>query len=59
MKRKDLIKILEQAGCFLKRNGGNHDIYFNSHTGKTAPVPGHNEISDSLCKLILKQLKIS
>lgn len=27
MKRKDLIELLEQNGWYLKRNGGNHDIY--------------------------------
>ncbi|WP_349255148.1 type II toxin-antitoxin system HicA family toxin [Acetivibrio sp.] len=27
MKRNDLIKLLEKNGWYLKRNGGNHDIY--------------------------------
>lgn len=27
MKRKDLVKLLEKNGWYLKRNGGNHDLY--------------------------------
>ncbi len=26
MKRRDLIKLLEKNGWYLKRNGGNHDL---------------------------------
>lgn len=29
MKTKDLIKLLEKNGWYLKRNGGNHDVYTN------------------------------
>jgi predicted RNA binding protein YcfA (HicA-like mRNA interferase family) len=29
MKRTDLIRELERAGCQLLRHGGNHDIYVN------------------------------
>ena len=50
MKRQEIIKNLERLGCFLKRNGGNHDIYYNPQTNKSAPIPRHKEISDSLYK---------
>ena len=33
MKRVDLIRRLEEAGCVLVRNGGNHDWYRNLKTG--------------------------
>lgn len=56
MKRRELIRELENAGCYLKRHGGNHDIYANPKNGKTAPVPRHSEIKDSLCELIRRQL---
>jgi len=36
VKRKDLLKYLEQNGFFLLREGGNHSIYSNND--KTIPV---------------------
>lgn len=56
MKRKELIRELEKAGCVLHRHGAKHDIYRNPSTGKKSPVPRHTEIKDSLCRLIRKQL---
>ncbi|MGD0489070.1 MAG: type II toxin-antitoxin system HicA family toxin [Syntrophorhabdales bacterium] len=47
---------LIQAGCYLKRHGAGHDIYVNPANGKKAPVPRHNEIKNSLCDLIRRQL---
>ena len=58
MKRRDFIRELVDAGCYLKRHGGRHDIYMNPINGKKAPVPRHSEIKDSLCDLIRKQLNI-
>ena len=29
MKRRDLVKLLEKNGWYLKRNGANHDLYTN------------------------------
>ena len=56
MKRRDLIRELVEAGCYLRRSGKRHDIYMNPRNGKTAPVPRHPEIRESLCDLIRKQL---
>ncbi len=56
MKRKELIRELEKAGCVLHRHGAKHDIYPNPSTGKKSPVPRHTEIKNSLCRLIWKQL---
>jgi hypothetical protein len=39
MKRTDLIRKLEEAGCALIRHGGKHDWYRNSRTGVSQPVP--------------------
>lgn len=58
MKRNDFIRELVSAGCYLKRHGSKHDIYVNPQNGKKAPVPRHNEIKDTLCELIRKQLGI-
>jgi mRNA interferase HicA len=56
MKRHDLIRELERAGCHLLRHGGRHDIFINPSNGRRAPVPRHQEIPKSLCRLIKRQL---
>jgi len=56
VKRKEFIRELIKAGCYIKRHGTNHDIYMNPRTGKKAPVPRHTEVRESLCGLIRKQL---
>lgn len=56
MKRRDFIRELVRAGCYLKRHGKKHNIYVNPVNGQKAPVPRHSEIKDSLCELIRKQL---
>ena len=56
MKRIDLIRKLEEAGCVLIRNGGNHDWYRNSKTGVSQPVPRHREVNEFLAKHILRKL---
>jgi mRNA interferase HicA len=58
MKRQELIRELERAGCVLHRHGGRHDIYLNLSNGHKAPVPRHTEIRESLYRLIRKQLGI-
>ncbi len=58
MNRKQFMQELIRGGCYLKRSGGKHDMYTNARTGKSAPVPRHNEIKDSLCRLIRRQLDI-
>lgn len=56
MKRIDLIKLLVKNSWYLKRNGGNHDIYTN---GKDIePIPRHTEINDKLAKGIIKKLDL-
>jgi len=56
VKRRDLIRELIKAGCYLKRHGQRHDIYANPANGKRAPVPRHAEIKETLAELIRKQL---
>jgi len=57
MKRKDLVRQLEDMGCIFIRHGGRHDWYQNPRTKVTQPVPRHNEINDNLSKHIIKMLK--
>jgi predicted RNA binding protein YcfA (HicA-like mRNA interferase family) len=58
MKRIDLIRKLEQAGCSLIRHGGRHDWYPNPKTGTSQPVPCHREIKDLLAKHISQKLGV-
>jgi mRNA interferase HicA len=56
VKRHELIRELQKAGCSLKRHGKRHDIYLNPKNGRKAPIPRHTEIKNSLCELIRRQL---
>ncbi len=40
MKREDLIREIERAGCVFLRHGGKHDWYQNPETG--AKKTGHD-----------------
>lgn len=56
MKRLDLIRALEAAGCVLVRHGGKHDWYRNPATGVSQPVPRHREIKEPLARRIIRML---
>jgi mRNA interferase HicA len=56
MKRMDLIKTIESAGCVLIRHGANHDWYRNLNTGVSQPVPRHREIKERLAQHIIRML---
>jgi len=58
MKRKKFIRELVRAGCCLERHGKRHDIYVNLGNGRKAPIPRHNEIKETLCQIIRKQLGV-
>ncbi len=53
MKRRDLIKLLERNGWYLKRNSGNHDIYTNGVDNE--PISRQSEIKEDLAKAIIKR----
>ena len=52
VKRRDLVKYLEENGFLLIREGGNHTIY--SDKNKTIPVKRHKQFdritANQLCK---------
>lgn len=54
MKRRDLVRLLEKNGWYLKRNGADHDIYTNGK--QKMPIPRHSEINERLAQSIIKQL---
>lgn len=53
MKRRDLIKPLERSGWWLKRSGGNHDIYTNGVDSE--PVSRQREIKESVAQAIIRR----
>lgn len=59
MKRRELIREPEEAGCILHRHGKRHDIYRNPADGRQAPVPRHREIAETLCTIIRRQLGLA
>jgi predicted RNA binding protein YcfA (HicA-like mRNA interferase family) len=58
MKRIDLIRHLENHGCRLLREGGEHSIYYNPGNNRTSAVPRHREINDFLARRICRDLEI-
>jgi len=57
MKRRVLLKELEDMGCVFIRHGARHDWYQNPKTKVSQPIPRHREINDNLAKHIKKMLK--
>lgn len=58
MKRRDLIRHLEEHGCLLLREGGNHTVYINRRARKVSTLPRHREINDDLARKICKDLDV-
>ncbi|MFZ5452626.1 MAG: type II toxin-antitoxin system HicA family toxin [Thermodesulfobacteriota bacterium] len=57
VKRRDLIRYLEEHGFSLLREGGNHSIYSNGL--KTIPVKRHNLLDRITANEICKQAGLS
>ena len=56
MKRRDIIRKIEQNGSVFMRHGGRHDWYKNPGTGSCQPIPRHREIKEHLARHIIKEL---
>jgi predicted RNA binding protein YcfA (HicA-like mRNA interferase family) len=56
VKRRDLIKQIEEMGCIFVRHGGKHDWYQNPQTKVSQAIPIHREIKEQLAKQIIKML---
>lgn len=52
MKRRDLLRHLEQHGCEFLREGGSHTVYVNRTAKKASTIPRHNEINQDLARKI-------
>jgi len=57
VKRRDLIRHLEESGFYLLREGGNHTIYSNDL--KTIPVKRHKLLDRVTANEICKQAGLS
>lgn len=53
MKRRDLIKKLENIGFVFERHGSDHDIYVRGSERET--IPRHKEIDERLARVILRR----
>jgi len=53
LKRRILIKLLEEGGFVFERHGGNHDVYVRGE--EREEIPRHKEINERLAKAILKR----
>ncbi|OGC86799.1 addiction module toxin, HicA family [Candidatus Adlerbacteria bacterium RIFCSPHIGHO2_02_FULL_54_18] len=58
MKRRDLVRHIEQHGCVLSREGAKHSIYKNPQSEEWASVARHAEIWPKMARKICKQLDI-
>lgn len=58
MKQKVLLRHLRQHGCFLKRQGKEHELWCNPLSGRIEAVPRHQEIANLLARKICKALEI-
>ncbi len=60
MKVSELKKLLKKNGCYIVRNGGNHEIWYSPNTGATFAVSRHNsqEIATGTLKSILSDAGI-
>jgi predicted RNA binding protein YcfA (HicA-like mRNA interferase family) len=56
MKRRDLIRRIEELGAVFIRHGGKHDWFQNPRTKVAQPVPRHTEINEMLAKSVIKKL---
>ena len=59
MKRRDLIRHVEEMGRELLREGGNHSVHVNRSQKKVTTIPRHREIDRNLAKRIFKDPGIS
>ncbi len=53
--RGKALKELKKAGYYLKRNGANHEIYFNPELKATIPLKRH-DFNDNDLKYIRKEI---
>jgi mRNA interferase HicA len=58
MKRRELLRHLQQHGCTLLREGARHSWWANPEKKRRSAIPRHNEIDDYLARKICKDLDV-
>jgi hypothetical protein len=58
MKQRELLRHLRRHGCFLKREGKEHELWSNPQTGHIEAVPRHQEIPNQLARKICRALAV-
>ena len=58
MNRKKLERHLKDHGCFFHHHGGDHDVWWNAHEVRSAPVPRHKEVAAYTARAICRELGI-
>ncbi len=58
MKRRDLLRHIEEHGCEFLREGANHTVYINRNVRKVSTIPRHREINDDLARKICRDLDV-
>lgn len=58
MKRRELLRHLQEHGCVSAREGGSHSIWQNPTTGRKEAIPRHTEIKKFLARSICKNLSV-
>lgn len=56
--RVGLLHSLRRHGCYLKREGRAHSLWWNPTTGAVEAVPRHSEIPDRLARRICRNLSV-
>jgi len=58
VKTRELLRHLRRHGCFLKRQGKEHELWCNPQTGHIEAVPRHQEVPNQLARKICRALSI-
>jgi len=58
VKQRELLRHLRRHGCYLKRQGKEHELWCNPQTGHVEAVPRHQEIPNQLAPKICAALSI-
>ena len=58
MKRRELLRHLQQHGCSLLREGGRHSWWINPVKNRRSAIPRHTEIDEYLARKICKDLDV-
>lgn len=58
MKRRELVRHLQEHGCVLLREGAAHSVWTNPANGRSEAVPRHTEVKKHLARHICRGLSV-